>query len=141
MVARNARCSRSSNFLSARQAGSLALPFSGRGKKLLPFNTNEPLFPPSIRLRTAYFQYAACRVSSHMLCRRAPGRQAACLALSPRIAWLRLGPCQVFFLKASSNSLNTSSSVFTVYPPWRSLGGSFAVILKLNAFACFPESS
>jgi hypothetical protein len=27
---------------------------------LLPFNLNEPFFPPSIRLRTAYFQYAAC---------------------------------------------------------------------------------
>jgi hypothetical protein len=112
---RKARCSLSSNSLSVRQAVSLALPFSGRGKKLLPFNTNEPLFPPSIRLRTTYFQYAACSVSSHMLCRPAPGRHAACLALTPRIACLRFGPCQVFFLYASSSRLNSSSCAFKVF--------------------------
>jgi len=121
ILARNARCSRSSNSLSARHAASVALPFSGRGKKLLPFNTNAPRFPPSIRLRTAYFQYAACRVSSQILCRPAPGRHAACFALTPRIACLKLGPCQVFLLYASSNSVNTSSRVFTVCPRQRSL--------------------
>jgi hypothetical protein len=114
MVARNARCSRSSNSLSARHATSLALPFSGRRKKLLPFNANDPLFPPSIRLLTTCFQYAACTVSSQILCRFTPGRHAACSALTPRIACLKFGPCHVFFLYASSNSANTSSPIFTV---------------------------
>jgi hypothetical protein len=129
MDARNARCSRSSNSLSSRHAPSVALPFSGRGKKLLPFSANNPLCPPSIRLRTAYFQYAACTVSSHILCRPAPGRQAASLALTPRIACLRLGPCQAFFSYASSSNLNTSSWVFTVSTP--SAKASFAAIFRL----------
>ncbi len=41
-----ARCSRSSNFLSAFQAPSFNLPSSGLRKKLLPFSVKEPRFPP-----------------------------------------------------------------------------------------------
>src|SRR6266550_2691865 len=69
----------------------------GLVKKLLPFNAKEPRFPPSILRRTAYFQYAACSVTSQMLCRPGPGRQAACLAVIPLMDCLRFGPCQVFF--------------------------------------------
>lgn len=79
---RAARCSRSSNSLSAHHAASFRFPVSGRGKKLLPFSANEPHFAPSIRLRTAYFQYAACSVSSLILWRPGPGRHAACLGYS-----------------------------------------------------------
>ncbi len=114
IVFRNARCSRSSNSRSARHEASSALPFSGRGKKLLPFSANDPLFPPSIRLRAAHFQYAACSVSSQMLCRPAPGLHAASFALTPRSASFRLGPCQVFFSYASSSNANSSCLFFTV---------------------------
>src|SRR5438034_6670588 len=72
-----ARCSRSSSFLSAFHAACVALPFSGRGKKLLPFRANDPRLLPSILRRTVYFQYAACSATSQMLWRPGPGRQAA----------------------------------------------------------------
>src|SRR5437879_9707394 len=61
---RKARCSRSSNFLSACQAPSFNLPCSGLRKKLLPSRVKEPRFPPSILRRTAYFQYAAWSATS-----------------------------------------------------------------------------
>ena len=137
IVFRSARCSRSSNLLSALQAASFFLPFSGRGKKLLPFSANDPFFPPSMRLRTAYFQYAVCSVSSQMLCRPAPGRQAACLALTPRIDCLRFGPCQVFFSYASSSIFTISSRVFTVSSLERKTAGHTSVN-PLHARAQLP---
>src|SRR6516225_3646065 len=112
-----ARCSRSSSFLSAFHAASVALPFSGRGKKLLPFSANDPRWWPSILRRTAYFQYAACSATSQMLWRPGAGRHAASTTDTPLSACFRFGPCQVFLSYASSNNASTSFSVFT--PPSR----------------------
>jgi len=73
---RKARCSRSSNFLSACQAPSFNLPCAGLRKKLLPSRVKEPRFPPSILRRTAYFQYAAWSATSEDVVAprsRAPG--------------------------------------------------------------------
>ena len=66
-------------------------------------------FAPCISNRPHALSLPRCYVAPHQ------GAIAACLALTPRIACLRLGPCQVFFLYASSSSLNTSSCAFTMF--------------------------
>src|SRR5215472_1601175 len=121
----SARCSHSSNFLSAAQAASVALPFSGRGKKLLPFSANEPRLLPSILRRATYFQYAACSASSQMLCRPGPGRHAACTTETPLRDCFRFGPCHVFFSYASSSRASNNFAVCVfVGLTLPSLGGS-----------------
>src|SRR5947208_14560933 len=116
-----ARCSRSSSFLSAFHAACVALPFSGRGKKLLPFRANDPRLLPSILRRTVYFQYAACSATSQMLWRPGPGRQAASTIDTPLSDCFRFGPCQVFLSYASSSSASTSFGVFTRASPAHAL--------------------
>src|SRR6266849_6821425 len=63
-----------SSLTSSSQVRSLSAPRlpTGRRNQLLPLSANEPRFSPVKRRRTAYFQYAACTVTSQMLCRRGP---------------------------------------------------------------------
>jgi len=81
-AARKARCSRSSNFLSAAHAASWSLPFRD-ARKIAPFQRKRAAFAAFDPASQRVFPVRGMQHHFQILWRPEPGRQAACRAATP----------------------------------------------------------